>query len=124
MIYSRGLPQRLRVCCFVLYVLQTCVFAKYAVYLASAVPLLWLKLKSFQYSAVLQTKHSSSLLHHSAMPPAQLGTKTLMEEWELVEDVPEDMGADITHNNVLSSIRGILSQYDTPGHYSPISMVP
>ena len=55
------------------------------------------------------------------MPLAQLGTMTLMEEWELVEDVPEDMGADITHNNALSSIRGILSKYDIPGHYSPIS---
>ena len=40
----------------------------------------------------------------------------------MVEDVPEDKGVDIMHNNALSCIRGILSQYDTPGHNSPISI--
>ena len=68
-------------------------------------------------------KTTSSLLHHTAMPPAQLGAMTLMEEWELVEDVPVDDRAGIMHNNAPSSIRGMLSQHGIPGH-PQISAVP
>ena len=50
------------------------------------------------------------------MPPAQLGAMTLMEEWELVEDVPVDDRAGIMHNNAPSSIRDMLSQHGMPGH--------
>ena len=50
------------------------------------------------------------------MPPAQLGAITLMEEWELIEDVPVDDRAPIMHTNAPSSIRGNLSQNGMPGH--------